>query len=97
MKTLSSNITSFSNTLNSAVKIEETKMPKIKKNKRMFLTLISLLLIIVTTCSCNRNVSSGCGAWPMANKNTVKNFKGESKTTNTYKNNKQFESYKGFN
>lgn len=74
-----------------------TQRINIKQSFIMFFYLITILLL---SASCDRNVASGCGTWPMVSSKNDRSrnsmYKSDVRPAN-YKNNKQYTYYKKYN
>ncbi|MEN9448141.1 MAG: hypothetical protein RJA25_1431 [Bacteroidota bacterium] len=77
MKKISLVSSTFNQVLNNSI---ENHRSMIKAFVAFFKTTL-VVIVMMSFYSCDRNVSSGCGSWPMANSNNHNAYKGSGKIT----------------
>ncbi len=96
MKNTSTTSKTSNQVLDSLAKNSETKTTNLSISK--FIPAILISLIMVSFCSCQRNMASGCGTWPMANGGGHKINKNMYKSSApSVKRDKQYAYYKHYN
>ncbi|MBK9328233.1 MAG: hypothetical protein IPM95_02735 [Sphingobacteriales bacterium] len=70
------------------------------KTNHSYLTAVILAIILFLCVSCDRNIASGCGTWPMVSSKNDKTHNGMYRSDARpvyYKNNRQYTYYKKYN